>query len=78
VSLISPSRALKSLPVGCSHERTPIDEALNSMRCDDILAIINAHSQSSSDGAGDRNDGGFDFDDAADEGSGSSFPKKPV
>jgi hypothetical protein len=65
------------MPNDRSHERTPIDEALNSMRCDDILAVINAHSQSSSGGAGNQNEGSFDFDDAADEGSGGSFPQKP-
>lgn len=63
------------MKVDCSHERTPIDEALNHMRCDDILAVINAHSQSSTGGADNQDNGSFDFDDAAaNEGS---FPKKP-
>lgn len=63
------------MEVNCSHERTPIDEALYHMRCDDILAVINAHSQSSTGGADNQNGGSFTFDDtAADE---SVFPKKP-
>lgn len=69
----------ESMTASCarhSHERTPIDEALNHMRCDDILAVINAHT-SSGGGGGTQGEGSFDFDDAAENEGGSGFPQKP-
>lgn len=57
----------------CSCERTPIDEALNHMRCDDILGVINA---ATSSGGMTPNEGSFEFDAAEAEG-GSAFPQKP-
>ncbi len=42
----------------CSHERTPVDEVLDSMCRDELLGIIDAHMQQ---GASDAQQG-FDFD----------------
>lgn len=56
-----------------SYERTPIDEALNHMRCDDILGVINA---ATSNGGTTPNEGSFSFGTVEAEG-GSAFPQKP-
>ena len=57
----------------CSHERTPVDEALDSMCRDELLGIIDAHMQQ---GGSDAKEG-FDFDESSAGEDGQAFPTKP-